>query len=109
RALTRQAETSVPGPRTLLKSFLDTGVDALARRAIAGAARSVVDSTPAEAWLAALCGKPVLAGRPAELGAFRHVFQAWSRPAGAARGEAPFRLCFRLEPPAAAYSIVDGA
>ncbi|MHB8577593.1 MAG: DEAD/DEAH box helicase [Dehalococcoidia bacterium] len=100
RALAWQADASAAGPRTTLLDFLGAATDGLARIALATSVRPPADAAPVEAWLAALCGNAMLAGRPIELAAFRQVLQRWASPAGSALGAgAPFRLCFRLEPP----------
>jgi SNF2 family DNA or RNA helicase len=99
RALTRTPEARPAGPRTLLRDFVRAASDALARRALAGRVTAPPDATPAQAWLAALCGRPQLAGRPVELSAFRSAFHAWSRPGGGHEADASYRLCLRLQPP----------
>jgi len=100
RALVCRPDAPVASPRTVLLGFLDEAVDALARGAVAGMVQAPSQAQPAEAWLAPLCGNPAIAGRAIELAAFRQLFQRWASPAGTALGAgAPFRLCFRLEPP----------
>jgi SNF2 family DNA or RNA helicase len=96
------------GPQTLLEDFLNVTIDAFARDyADVSGTRSVKISarkaraaaarlSPGERWLAALISEDPAVNLPAE---FLEQYRQWSQPAQIDR--AGFRLCFRLEPPAA--------
>ncbi len=110
RALAWDPEAPEPGPRDLLRSSVDAVVDAVARQAPAPSAGASArrrasprqGRPPAERWLAALFDDPVVPGEPDELARFERQLGAWfeAAEAGAGPGDA-FRVCFRLDPPAA--------
>jgi SNF2 family DNA or RNA helicase len=111
RALAWDAAAPEPRPRELLQCFLEAVVDALAREAgpslVAAPGRRAGRATrpvpPAEAWLRALFGDPVVAGEPDELAAFHRAYLAWAAPADdPSAGGDGFRVCFRLTPPPSA-------
>ena len=104
-ALARDVDTPLSRPQDLLDSFLETVMDDLARRARpallpAGPRRRAGRSSLAEAWLEALGGRPEVRAGPAELASFLREYRTWAEPPEA-EGTAAFRVCFRLDPPAA--------
>ena len=99
----------------LLRHFLDAVTDAIAREAMSAGAPTTGGATRArvtgrralgDAWLAALEGDPVVAGKPEDLAAFYAQYRAWTAPVAAATSTEPFRLCLRLDPPEP--TVVDG-
>ena len=96
RALTRDDRDQPPGPRALLTDFLDTLIDAFARRTVEfRRARSALQRLPAYSWLAALASDDPQLQLPET---FLKQYRAWAHPAQAASGGG-FRICFRLDPP----------
>jgi SNF2 family DNA or RNA helicase len=90
-----------PSPQVLLKTFLNTTCDALARSWGRPAATQFLesDSEPAHEWLAALFREdPRVRASAAQLQALAASQRAWMRNLHAA-GDATFRLAFRLEAP----------
>lgn len=104
RALSPRAlgHDGAPSPRFLLKDFLGAVVDAAVRAWAPPLPRIVArrDSPVLRRWLAALFdGNPVVDGTTGELEELYAEIARWQGQL-LAGVEAPFRLCFRLEPPA---------
>jgi len=105
RALGGATSSAAPAA-TLLAGFIEQVVDHLARADGAHPARGAAadfDSLDAQ-WLDALRrAAPTLAGDRAALIGLKQRVQSWWRPI-ALGAKSPFRLCFRLEEPAAIVS-----
>ncbi|MGH9663269.1 MAG: DEAD/DEAH box helicase [Bryobacteraceae bacterium] len=86
-------------PQALLRDFLNAAVDRMVRSPqyqMFGTAESVHDR-----WMHALAAAaPQISGDPQELQSFAAQVERWQRPIQISE-RAPFRLCFRLEEPAA--------
>jgi superfamily II DNA or RNA helicase len=118
RALSLTAEAAPSRPAgDALSVFLDGMVDVLVRltATVAALARAPARRRPSskiqelrpefasihDQWLHALTtANGTLTGSPAELSQLAEQVRAWQRPVAGSLG-APFRLCFRLEEPAA--------
>jgi hypothetical protein len=98
-------------PRALLDDYLSVVVDAVARQGCAPLAirRKKSDRWPPNfVWMEALKADPVLQGDAAELGTFYKDFHDWVRAAPSADA-GTFRVCFRLDPPAATEEAMPAA
>jgi SNF2 family DNA or RNA helicase len=116
--VSRQEDGRAPKPsasRTLLKDFLGATMDAVVRRWAPPLPLVVArcDSLPLQRWLVALFGEPDEASLevPVEDAEWLHAEVARWLERLMVGAEAPFRICFRLEPPerdemkAAPYSV----
>jgi SNF2 family DNA or RNA helicase len=97
-----------PRARDLVMDFLDRAVDAIVRAAVppgvllqARRGRRVAAASAAEAWVSGLAGgSGALPSSVAGFDAFRGSLEGWLGEAAPSDPRAPFRTCFRLEPPA---------
>ncbi|HKV39912.1 MAG TPA: DEAD/DEAH box helicase, partial [Blastocatellia bacterium] len=97
RAVSLEPNAPELGPHTLLATFVNSSVDAFARRAARfGPRRKNSTAAPGEAWLAALVSENPSADIPRS---FFDDYSKWRRPADPNAG-GNFRMCFRLDPPA---------
>ncbi len=98
-----RAEVSDAGPegptaRKLAEDFLAATVDAAARVGGRQVAPPRYDGTAAAAWVTALTASGgAMNGPPDRLGRLRQSLESWLK--AAAPPDAPFRTCFRLQPP----------
>jgi superfamily II DNA or RNA helicase len=95
RALARDSQDPVPGPRVLLADFLNVTLDAFARRAADFGARPRGRPSPARAWLLALASDDPQVDLPAT---FVEQYRTWAQTAREAAAGG-LRICFRLDPP----------
>ncbi len=103
RALAWDSGAPVPQPQALLTDYLQAVVDALARQAfsllpLASRKGRRSGEEPAQAWIEALRGDPVVQGDREALAAFYREYRAWAEPSDAPSADT-FRVCFRLVPP----------
>ena len=109
RAIAANASAPQPSAEVVLSGFVERALDHLVRSAAVpapSAFHASIDSLD-EQWLAALTqpeGK--LKGDRAALEQLRHRVRDWWRPVEL-DASSPFRLCFRLEEPAAAPGDAD--
>lgn len=107
RAFPDKDKSQMLSPADMVLSFVNRTIDAFVRKSIASipllpprrGRRPKVAPLP-EQWLQALStGNPVLAASPEELNSFSTGMQAWLAQLQPAAPGAPFRTCFRLDPP----------
>ena len=108
RAIAADPSAPQPSAEVVLSGFVERALDHLVRAAVPApsAFHATIDSLD-EQWLAALIqpeGK--LEGDRAALEQLRHRMRNWWRPVEH-DASSPFRLCFRLEEPAAAPGDAD--
>ena len=107
RAFQDKEESQMLSPTDLVLSFVNRTVDAFIRKSLAstslipprrGRRPKVVPLS--EQWLYALStDNPVLVASREELNSFSSEMQAWLAQLRPVAPDAPFRACFRLEPP----------
>jgi len=107
RAFQNKDKSHLASPADLVLSFVNRTVDAFIRKSLVSTSllpprrgrRPRVVPLP-EQWLQALStDNPVLVASPEELNSFSSEMQAWFAQLRPAAPDAPFRTCFRLEPP----------
>lgn len=107
RAFSDKDKSPMSSSTDMVLSFVNRTVDAFIRKSLASTSllpprrgrRPEVLPLP-EQWLQALStDNPVLVASPEELNSFSTEIQAWLAQLRPAAPDAPFRTCFRLEPP----------
>lgn len=116
RAFPDKDKSQMLSPAELVLSFVNRTVDAFVRESIASipllpprrGRRPKVAPLP-EQWLQTLStDNPVLVATPEELNSFSTEMQAWLAQLQPAAPGAPFRTCFRLDPPSESEDEENG-
>ncbi len=102
--------TAQPGRAPLLRDFVSGAVDALARVSLGPSLPAGTNGQTAKfhpSWRALRDEPRVVARSPREAAEVARAWQTWNRPAlDPAAEAAPFRVCFRLDPPPPSINAV---
>jgi len=107
RAFSDKDKSQMLSPADLVLSFVNCTVDAFILKSLASTSlipphrgRRPKNAPLPEQWIQALStDNPILLASPEELNSFSNELQAWLAQLRPAAPDAPFRTCFRLDPP----------